>query len=170
MKTFYSLFPSPMGELLLLSNGAALTGLYMEPHSAKHLHASVRDDARFTRVHEQLTAYFAGQLLKFDLPLAPEGTEFQKQAWRALCKIPYGETISYSEQARRIGQPNAFRAAGTANGQNPISIIVPCHRVIGANGALTGYGGGLPRKRWLLAHEATHAKPHSAVELPLFQH
>lgn len=158
MKIFYSLVPSPVGELLLLSNGTALTGLYMEPHAAKHLRDTARDDPKFTAVKEQLAAYFAGDLTKFDLPLAPEGTEFQKQAWRALRKIPYGETVSYGEQARRIGQPAAFRAVGTANGQNPISIIVPCHRVIGANGSLTGYGGGLPRKRWLLAHEATHSK------------
>lgn len=158
MKTFYSLFPSPVSELLLLSNGEALTGLYMEPHSAKRAKDAVRDDSKFKTVREQLTAYFAGDLLKFDLPLTPEGTEFQKQAWRALCKIPYGETISYGEQAKRIGQPNAFRAVGTANGQNPISIIVPCHRVIGANGSLTGYGGSLPRKKWLLAHEGTYYK------------
>lgn len=166
MKTFYSLFPSPVSELLLLSNGEALTGLYMEPHSAKRTKDAVRDDSKFKTVREQLSAYFAGDLIKFDLPLAPEGTEFQKQAWRALCKIPYGATISYGEQARRIGQPNAFRAVGTANGQNPISIIVPCHRVIGANGSLTGYGGGLPRKKWLLAHEATYSK---AGEPSLFQ-
>lgn len=158
MKTYYSLFPSPIGELLLLSNGDALTGLYMEPYSAKRTQDSARDDSKFKKVREQLTAYFAGDLIKFDLVLAPEGTEFQKQAWRALCKIPYGETISYGEQARRIGQPNAFRAVGTANGQNPISVIVPCHRVIGANGSLTGYGGGLPRKQWLLAHEARKGK------------
>jgi methylated-DNA-[protein]-cysteine S-methyltransferase len=158
MKTFYSLFPSPVSELLLLSNGEALTGLYMEPHATKRTKDAVRDDSKFKLVREQLEAYFAGDLIKFDLALAPEGTEFQKQAWRALCKIPYGETISYGEQAKRIGQPNAFRAVGTANGQNPISIIVPCHRVIGANGSLTGYGGGLPRKKWLLAHEARKGK------------
>lgn len=158
MKTYFSLFLSPIGELLLLSNGEALTGLYMEPHSAKRMKDAVRDDGQFKAVREQLTAYFAGDRTRFDLPLAPEGTEFQKQAWRALCKIPYGETISYGEQAKRIGQPNAFRAVGTANGQNPISIIVPCHRVIGANGSLTGYGGGLPRKQWLLAHESAKGK------------
>lgn len=166
MKTFYSLFPSPVSELLLLSNGEALTGLYMEPHTAKRTQGAVHDDSKFKRAREQLSAYFAGELPKFDLPLAPDGTDFQKQAWRALCKIPYGETISYGEQARRIGRPNAFRAVGTANGQNPISIIVPCHRVIGANGTLTGYGGGLPRKSWLLAHEARHSK---ADSLSLFQ-
>lgn len=167
MKAFYSLFQSPVSELLLLSNGEALTGLYMEPHSAKHTQHAVCDDSKFKTAREQLAAYFSGELIHFDLALAPEGTEFQKQVWRALCEIPYGETISYGEQARRIGQPNAFRAVGTANGQNPISIIVPCHRVIGANGALTGYGGGLPRKRWLLAHEAAYAK---SGERSLFQH
>ena len=106
------------------------------------------------RPRAQLQAYFAGELRDFELPLAAEGTPFQQRVWRALCDIPYGETISYGELARRIGQPTASRAVGLANGQNPISIVVPCHRVIGANGSLTGYGGGLARKRWLLAHES----------------
>ncbi len=94
----------------------------------------------------QLRAYFSGKLEQFDLPLAPEGTPFQLEVWRRLCEIPYGETTSYGELARRIGNPNASRAVGLANGSNPISIIIPCHRVIGSNGKLTGYGGGLPIK------------------------
>jgi methylated-DNA-[protein]-cysteine S-methyltransferase len=101
----------------------------------------------------QLRAYFAGELKDFDLPLAPKGTEFQQNVWAELCKIPYGETISYGELARRIGNPNASRAVGLANGSNPIPVVIPCHRVIGANGKLTGYGGGLPIKERLLALE-----------------
>src|SRR5262249_52747144 len=111
------------------------------------------DETRFTSVCEQLAAYFAKELREFDVPLAPAGTEFQKKVWHELRQIPHGETISYGELACRIKQPAASRAVGRANGQNPISIIVPCHRVIGANGTLTGYGGGLDRKRWLLQHE-----------------
>lgn len=101
----------------------------------------------------QLKAYFAGELEEFDLPLAPEGTAFQLKVWENLCDIPFGETISYGELARRIGNPNASRAVGLANGSNPIPIIIPCHRVIGSNGKLTGYGGGLPIKEKLLALE-----------------
>ena len=105
------------------------------------------------RAAEQLREYFDGTRRVFDLPLAPEGTAFQRIAWRALEAIPYAETRSYGEQARAIGRPAASRAVGAANGKNPISIIVPCHRVIGASGDLTGYGGGMDAKRWLLAHE-----------------
>jgi methylated-DNA-[protein]-cysteine S-methyltransferase len=101
----------------------------------------------------QLRAYFAGTLEKFHLPLSPQGTQFQLGVWKRLCDIPYGETISYGELARRIGNPNASRAVGLANGSNPIPIIIPCHRVIGSNGKLTGYGGGLPIKEKLLALE-----------------
>ena len=106
----------------------------------------------------QLDAYFAGTLTDFDLPLRLEGTAFRLRCWEALRTIPYGETISYGEQARRIGHPKAMRAVGGANHHNPISIVVPCHRVIGAGGTLTGYGGGLDVKRWLLAHEQAHAQ------------
>lgn len=102
----------------------------------------------------QLREYFAGKRADFDLPLAPEGTEFQRSVWRRLQEIPYGETISYGELARRVGNPKASRAVGAANGQNPIPIVIPCHRVIGANGKLTGFGGGLPTKERLLALEA----------------
>jgi methylated-DNA-[protein]-cysteine S-methyltransferase len=101
-----------------------------------------------------LAAYFAGELTEFDLPMKMIGTEFQKTVWRELLNIPFGVTISYGELADRVGNPNASRAVGAANGRNPISIIVPCHRVIGSNGKLTGYGGGLERKEWLLAHES----------------
>jgi methylated-DNA-[protein]-cysteine S-methyltransferase len=106
----------------------------------------------------QLREYFAGRRSEFDLPLAPEGTEFQRNVWKRLQEIPYGETISYGELARRIGNPNASRAVGAANGSNPIPIVIPCHRVIGANGKLTGFGGGLPTKEALLALEAKQLK------------
>ena len=106
----------------------------------------------------QLTAYFDGTRQDFDLPIRMTGTDFQLRCWQALQTIPYGETISYGEQARRIGNPKAVRAVGGANHRNPISIVVPCHRVIGANGTLTGYGGGMDKKAWLLEHEKLHAK------------
>lgn len=118
-----------------------------------------RDEGPFAQVCEQLTEYFAGNLQEFDVRLAPAGTEFQKKVWQELCRIPFGASISYGELAQRIGQPKASRAVGAANGQNPISIIVPCHRVIGANGTLTGYGGGIERKKWLLEHEALGKEP-----------
>src|SRR5262249_46745434 len=114
----------------------------------------LRDDAVFAGPRTQLTEYFGGGRAEFELPLLPEGTPFQRKVWNALCEIPYGETISYGELARRIGQPTAARAVGLANGSNPLPIVVPCHRVIGADGSLTGFGGGIERKRWLLAHEA----------------
>jgi len=153
---FYHLFPSPVGQLLLVSDGNALTGLYMNDHTgAPQPEPGWSDDQRnFDRVCDQLTGYFSGGSRQFDVPLAPQGTEFQKKVWRELLRIPFGETISYGELARRIGQPKASRAVGRANGQNPISVIVPCHRVIGADGTLTGYGGGIDRKKWLLEHEA----------------
>ncbi len=153
--TYYDMMPSPIGELMLISNGKALTGLYManQKHAARRAKA-IRDEGMLKHPREQLQAYLDGDLREFELPLAAEGTPFQQRVWRALCDIPYGETISYGDLARRIGQPKASRAVGLANGQNPIAIVVPCHRVIGANGTLTGYGGGLERKRWLLAHES----------------
>ena len=106
----------------------------------------------------QLDAYFAGTLTDFDLPLRMKGTAFRLRCWEALRTIPYGETISYGEQARRIGQPQAMRAVGGANHHNPISIVVPCHRVIGSDGSLTGYGGGVDKKQWLLNHEQAHCR------------
>jgi methylated-DNA-[protein]-cysteine S-methyltransferase len=117
--------------------------------------AERRDDTPpLDEARRQLEAYFAGELREFDLPLAPEGSEFQLRVWEQLRAIPYGETISYGELARRVGDPAAARAVGLANGRNPLPVIVPCHRVIGADGALTGFGGGLERKRRLLELEA----------------
>ena len=157
MITYYQLHDSPTGELLLLSNGEALTALHMT--AGKYVPAMNADWERDERLpvlmqtKRELDAYFLGKLRAFTVPLAPQGTEFQKRAWMALTKIPYGETRSYGQQAHLIGQPSAVRAIGAANGKNPIGIIVPCHRVIGANGSLTGYAGGLHNKEFLLKLE-----------------
>jgi methylated-DNA-[protein]-cysteine S-methyltransferase len=152
---FYSQMPSPVGELMLVATDEGLCGVYMQ----KQMYWDGlqpdwrRDDKRLREARAQLRGYFAEELRQFELPLAPEGTEFQRTVWAELRNIPYGETISYGELAGRIGRPNASRAVGLANGRNPLSIIVPCHRVVGSDGSLTGYGGGLARKRWLLDHE-----------------
>jgi methylated-DNA-[protein]-cysteine S-methyltransferase len=150
--TYFSLFPSPLGDLLLVSNGEALTGLHMVGEAPEP--DWLRDDGLFRDVRAQLTEYLAGERRTFDLPLRLEGTPFQRRVWDELCRIPFGETISYAELARRVGQPGAARAVGSANGRNRIGLIIPCHRVIAADGGLGGYGGGLDRKRWLLRHEA----------------
>jgi methylated-DNA-[protein]-cysteine S-methyltransferase len=154
---YYTYIDSPIGRLLLSSDGEALTGLYMETedHPTPEAAGWARDPAAgaLPLALRQLNEYFAGSRQEFTLPLRPQGTTFQRRVWDALIEIPYGVTWSYGELARRIDNPNASRAVGLANGRNPISIVVPCHRVIGANGTLTGYGGGLERKRWLLAHE-----------------
>jgi methylated-DNA-[protein]-cysteine S-methyltransferase len=161
--TIYTFMESPVGPIQLLTDGEALTGLFMNQHKGGPETGEdwVRDDdnAVLSEARRQLTAYFTGEQKDFDLPLAPRGTEFQKRVWEALKQIPYGVTISYGELARRIGDPKASRAVGLANGSNPISIIVPCHRVIGANGKLTGYGGGIERKKTLLELEGAMAKP-----------
>jgi methylated-DNA-[protein]-cysteine S-methyltransferase len=155
----YLEYPSPIGTLVLTSDGQAITGLHLPDHhghAPRSLDASWRrDPAPFRAAVAQLDAYFEGELRDFDLPLRMAGTTFQRQSWDALLTIPYGTTISYAEQARRIGREGAFRAVGAANGRNPVAIIVPCHRVIGTGGKLIGYGGGLPLKQWLLEHEAT---------------
>jgi methylated-DNA-[protein]-cysteine S-methyltransferase len=155
----HAVIGSPIGPLTLVTEGGALTGLYMdvrghEPDQATlGVPASPDDDEVLAETARQLGAYFSGELLAFDLPLALAGTGFQRTVWAGLRQIPYGDTISYGELARRIGQPTASRAVGLANGRNPVSIVVPCHRVVGSNGSLTGYGGGLPRKQFLLALE-----------------
>jgi methylated-DNA-[protein]-cysteine S-methyltransferase len=123
------------------------------------------DDGPFREARRQLDAYFAGELREFNLELAPDGSPFRQRVWRALGDIPYGATESYGALALRIGLPQAARAVGLANGRNPISIVIPCHRVIGKNGALVGYGGGLERKQWLLSHEQRHA-PGAQQRLP----
>jgi O-6-methylguanine DNA methyltransferase len=152
----YTTLDSPIGQLLLLGDGHALRGLYMQEGRKPIAIGPSWELApgAFADVSEQLTAYFAGGRMSFDVPLAMDGTSFQLRVWQALRDIDYGETISYGELACRIDQPSAARAVGLANGCNPISVIVPCHRVIGANGTLTGYGGGIERKRLLLDLEA----------------
>ena len=155
----YSYFESPIGRLLLTSDGTALTGLYMEPSRKAQCTDGWMEDvtvAPLSAAVRQLTEYFAGTRREFDLPLRLQGTTFQTRVWRELTEIPYGQTWSYGQLAHRIAKPSASRAVGLANGRNPISILVPCHRVIGADGSLTGYGGGIERKRWLLVHEGLH--------------
>ena len=139
----------------LATDGAALRRIeFLAGHAERRAPADwIRDAAPLKTVVEQLKAYFAGALRDFDAPLAPQGTTFQQRVWRSLREIPYGETISYSELATRVGNPMAFRAVGLANGQNPIPIVIPCHRVIGKDGTLVGYGGGLHIKETLLALE-----------------
>jgi methylated-DNA-[protein]-cysteine S-methyltransferase len=153
---YYTNIESPVGPLLLAANERGLC--YLSFGASKHaVHPEVdwtKDEKPFAETIRQLRAYFHGDLKEFDLPLAMEGTAFQMSVWRSLCEIPYGRTISYGELADRIGNPKAMRAVGLANGSNPIAIIVPCHRVIGSNGKLTGYGGGLPIKEKLLALES----------------
>jgi methylated-DNA-[protein]-cysteine S-methyltransferase len=149
----YFIYESPVGPLQMISNGSSLTGLYFSNRSPQD--ASVNDPtvSPFVETTEQLDKYFAGSLEEFDLPIDLNGSEFQVRAWSELRRIPYGETISYRMQAEKIG--SVPRAVGLANGQNPVCIIVPCHRVIGADGKLVGFGGGLNRKRALLQFEAT---------------
>ena len=146
---------SPIGPLTLTASDGALIGLTME--NQRHVRPASpdwrRDDAWFADVAEQLDAYFAGDLTEFDLPMRLAGTQFQRRVWEGLCTIPYGQTLSYGALATRVGSPGGSRAVGLANGRNPIAVIVPCHRVIGANGSLTGYGGGLERKIALLELE-----------------
>ena len=151
----YDVVPTPIGRLILASDGQSLVGVWManaNPSDDYWLHQR-GSDALLTETRKQLDAYFGGTLRAFDLPLAPNGTDFQRQVWTALTKIPYGATISYADLARRVRNAAAVRAVGAANGRNPIPVIVPCHRVIGSDGSLTGFGGGLDRKRWLLHHE-----------------
>lgn len=151
---------SPIGQLVVASSGGAITGLYMESHRhgpvdrGSWILDSQHEQPVLVMARQQLTEYFAGDRVTFDLPLGAVGTEVQQSVWRALSDIPFGETRTYGGIAKTIGNPKASRAVGSANGRNPISIIVPCHRVIGSDGSLTGFGGGIERKRWLLAHEA----------------
>jgi methylated-DNA-[protein]-cysteine S-methyltransferase len=151
----HTVMDTPVGPLTLVATDGVLSGLYMNEQRHRPLEETfgLRDDTRSAEVIEQLKAYFTGELREFDVPLAMAGTEFQRRVWTELQRIPYGETTTYGELAERLGQPTASRAVGLANGKNPISIIVPCHRVVGASGSLTGYGGGLPRKRYLLSFE-----------------
>ena len=146
---------SPVGPLRFYATDSGLTAIYLENHKgAPVLTATEREDHPvLLAARRQLEEYFAGERVAFDLPLAPVGTPFQHEVWKALREIPLGVTWSYGDLARRIGRAGAARAVGAANGRNPLSIVVPCHRVVGTNGTLTGYAGGVPAKRWLLEHE-----------------
>jgi methylated-DNA-[protein]-cysteine S-methyltransferase len=155
-ETIFTTIASPLGRLLAVSDGQSLTHLDMQGgRRPRGISPSWRaDDTAFGSLRAQLEEYFAGDRRTFDLALAPAGNAFELRVWAALVQIPYGETASYGEIAQRIGAPGAARAVGLANGRNPIAVIIPCHRVIGSNGSLTGYGGGLDRKRLLLDLES----------------
>ena len=158
MTAFYAFYESPLGQILLTATGTALTGLHFV--GEKYYPSIASEWQRDTNVIAiksaitQLDEYFSGKRKSFDLPLEPEGTEFQRQVWNALTKLRFGETATYAQLAQRIGNPKAVRAVGAANGRNPISIVIPCHRVVGADGSLTGYAGGLARKEALLRMES----------------
>jgi methylated-DNA-[protein]-cysteine S-methyltransferase len=156
---FHDHLESPIGPLLLVADEGGLTYIGLPKRGAVQAapEGSQQAPAKLRAARHQFEEYFAGTRHAFDLPLHPHGTPFQLEVWGALLAIEYGATTSYAAVAQRIGRPNAVRAVGAANGANPLSIVVPCHRVIGSDGDLTGYGGGLPAKRWLLAHERMHA-------------
>lgn len=149
METAYAYYDSPIGLIEIGATGDAVTSLVF----AEERRADAESNGLCEEAARQLAEYFEGTRRAFDLPVMPDGTDFQKRVWSELMKIPFGQMISYGDLARALGKPSAVRAVGAANGSNPISIVVPCHRVIGNNGGLTGYGGGLPRKEWLLRHE-----------------
>jgi len=159
MQTYYTWIDSPTGQLLLTASDSGITQLlFAEGRHRPEVDPAWRaSEDPLREAVSQLKAFFGGELRDFDLPLSPEGTSFQRRVWAALQEIPYGQTTSYGALATRLGNPAASRAVGLANGSNPISIIIPCHRVIGSNGRLVGYGGGLPNKRWLLEFERFNA-------------
>lgn len=166
----YSYHDSPVGPLLLAGTNTTLDYISFPTGrtTIKPRRQWERDDAFFPKTRQQLNAYFAGELTEFDLPIRFNGSEFQNAVWRALYEIPYGETVSYGDIAQRIGEPlSSSRAVGVANGQNPLPIVVPCHRVIGADGSLTGFGGGLPTKQFLLDLEE-RVMPRPGQQLRLF--
>lgn len=170
---YYTWIESLVGDLLLTSNGVALTGLYIK--GQKHFPQSIATWSEsatippFIQTQQQLTEYFAHQRQIFELPLHPQGTPFQEAVWQHLRLIPFGQTISYRTLAQMVGKPTAFRAVGAANGRNPIAIIVPCHRVVGSSGKLTGYAGGLERKNWLLHHEQAEQATEQVFKNPTHQ-
>lgn len=152
----FSRMPTPLGDLLISTDGQSIQHILFDDGADAEklmLHAQQGAHPILQRAETQLTEYFAGTRRDFDLPLGAQGTAFQHRVWRALSTIPFGITWDYAQLAHAIGQPTAARAVGMANGRNPVSIVVPCHRVIGKNGTLTGYAGGLNRKAWLLKHE-----------------
>ena len=155
----YDVVAAPIGRLIVASDGSAVAGVWMANASPSddRWEQQRGTDPVLAEARRELLAYFDGTLREFRVPLAPNGTAFQRRVWTALTNIPYGTTTSYADLARRLGNLTAVRAVGAANGRNPIPIIVPCHRVIGSDGSLTGFGGGLDRKRWLLHHEGALA-------------
>ena len=155
----YDVVAAPIGQLIVASDGSAIVGVWMANASPSddRWERQRGSDGVLAEARRELLAYFDGTLREFRVPLAPNGTEFQRRVWTALTHLSYGTTISYGDLARRLGNLTAVRAVGAANGRNPIPIIVPCHRVIGSDGSLTGFGGGLDRKRWLLHHEGALA-------------
>ena len=155
---------SPIGRLRLVATDRGLSRLLFDEQADADLRSAgdstqTDDHPVLAAATTQLEEYFAGQRQEFDVPLDLEGTEFQRAAWSALASVPYGETRSYRQQAEAIGRPKAVRAIGAANGRNPVPIVLPCHRIVGSDGSLTGYGGGLPIKEYLLNHEQTQARP-----------
>lgn len=162
MSLVEAIFPSPVGALTLVASDKGLVAILWEEDDPARVRLNAReerpDHPMLAQAAQQLTAYFAGRLQDFTVPLDFRGTDFQQKVWAALCTIPFGETRSYGDIARAIGHPTASRAVGAANGRNPISIIAPCHRVVGTNGALTGFAGGVEVKRWLLDFEQSHGR------------
>ncbi|CAH6835340.1 Methylated-DNA--protein-cysteine methyltransferase [Vibrio chagasii] len=155
MANRFTYYDSPLGTVTLQANEQGLLGVWFETHTTKPEDLGIQEDSFpiFQSVKDQFDRYFAGEAIQFDVPIAAKGTPFQQSVWHALTTIPYGETWSYAQLADAIGNPKAVRAVGLANGKNPVSVIVPCHRVIGKNGKLTGYAGGVERKQRLLAIE-----------------
>ena len=174
MTRHHTVLDSPLGPLTVVTEDDGLCGLYVEQglHKALERRATLGAPSRaqevplLQAVAEQLTAYFRGELTEFDLPVAAAGTPFQQRVWAALTDIPYGETRSYGQIATEVGNPAASRAVGAANGRNPVSIVVPCHRVVGSTGRLTGYAGGLTTKEQLLAHERSTGVPSRPADSP----
>ena len=152
MTIYQKQIPTPLGKILLEANDNALTGVYFN-RTVETKKGAANENKIIIQAEKELGEYFAGERREFNVPVAAEGTVFQSQTWRSLQKIPFGKTISYKELAKAVGNGNASRAVGSANGKNPISIIIPCHRVINANNKLGGYAGGLKNKAWLLEHE-----------------
>ena len=158
MPTVYTHLASPLGPLLITSNGHKITRLQMAGKTPRNIPSTwTESEEPFADVHRQLCSYFEGHRHAFNIPLGPAGTAFQRRVWTALQQIPFGATCTYGDLAHRLGHPRAAQAVGAANGQNPIAILIPCHRVVGADGSLTGYAGGLDRKQYLLRLEAKHS-------------
>ncbi len=151
-----ALLPTPLGTAQILGTTEGVTEIKIIDRNSTHYKTSTAGPVQ--TCSKELSAYFKGELQKFSFPLTPRGTDFQKRVWQILQEIPYGETITYLEQARRLGNVKAIRAVASANGRNPLWVVVPCHRVIGSDGSLTGYAGGLWRKKWLLEHEGARSQ------------